>query len=97
MTGDGDQPYVDPQTLEDRDMLVYETVATLEFLGRTPTRSQIGAAAGVDDGELDELLRSLTERHLLVRSEAAGEPAFEPARRDFSAVPGDPEGPQRLP
>ncbi|HEX5291064.1 MAG TPA: hypothetical protein VFX25_19565 [Streptosporangiaceae bacterium] len=97
MTGDGDQPYVDPQTLEDRDMLVYETVATLEFLGRTPTRSQIGAAAGVDDGELDELLRSLIERHLLVRSDAAGEPAFQPARRDFSAVPGDPEGPQRLP
>jgi hypothetical protein len=97
MTGDGEQPYVDPQTLEDRDMLVYETVATLEFLGRTPTRSQIGAAAGVDDGELDELLRSLIERHLLVRSDAAGEPAFQPARRDFSAVPGDPEGPQRLP
>jgi hypothetical protein len=78
-------------------MLVYETVATLEFLGRTPTRSQIGAAAGVDDGELDELLRSLIERHLLVRSEVPGEPAFQPARRDFSAVPGDPEGPQRLP
>ncbi|HEY3976720.1 MAG TPA: hypothetical protein VGM79_05565 [Streptosporangiaceae bacterium] len=97
MTGDGDQPYVDPQTLGDRDMQVYETVATLEFLGRVPTRSQIGAAAGVEDGELDEMLRSLTERHLLVRSQADGEPAFQPARRDWSAVPEDPAGPQRLP
>jgi hypothetical protein len=96
MTGDGDQPHVDAQTFEDRDMQVYETVTTLEFLGQVPTRSQIGAAAGVDDGELDELLRSLTERHLLVRTEAGGEPAFGAARRDFSAVPGDPEGPQRL-
>jgi hypothetical protein len=100
MTADGDQPYVDPQGLGVLDMQVYEAVATLEFLGRVPTRSQIGAASGLDNGELDDLLRSLTERHLLVRSQAgshaAGEPAFEPARRDWSAVPGDPEGPQRL-
>lgn len=96
MTADGDQPYVDPQGLGELDMQVYEAVATLEFLGRSPTRSQIGAAAGLDNGELDDLLASLTERHLLVRSSAPGEPAFEPARRDWSAVPGDPEGPQRL-
>ena len=96
MTADGDQPYVDPQGLGELDMQVYEAVATLEFLGRSPTRSQIGAAAGLDNGELDDLLASLTERHLLVRSSAPGEPAVEPARRDWSAVPGDPEGPQRL-
>jgi hypothetical protein len=96
MTADGDRPYVDPQGLGELDMHVYEAIATLEFLGRVPTRAQIGAAAGLDNGELDDLLRSLTERHLLVRSEASGEPSFEPARRDWSAVPGESEGPQRL-
>jgi hypothetical protein len=97
MSAHGDQPYVDPQGLGELDMQVYEAVATLEFLGRVPTRTQIGVASGLDNGELDDLLRSMTERHLLVRSQAAGEPAFEPARRDWSAVPGDPAGPQRLP
>jgi hypothetical protein len=96
MTADGDRPYVDSQGLGDLDMHVYETVATLEFLGRSPTKSEIGAAAGLGDDELDDLLRSLTERHLLVRSQASGEPAFEPARRAWSAVPDQPEGPQRL-
>jgi hypothetical protein len=96
MTADGDQPYVDPQSLGDLDMHVYEAVATLEYLGRPPTRSEIGAAAGVGDTELDEMLRSLTERHLLVRSDGSGEPAFQPARRDWSASPDEPEGPQRL-
>jgi hypothetical protein len=96
MTADGDRPYVDPQSLGERDLQVYEAIATLEFLGRVPTRSQIAAAAGLDNGELDDLLGSLTERHVLVRSQAAGEPCFEPARRDWSAVPGEAEGPQRL-
>ena len=97
MTAHGDQPYVDSQGLGELDMHVYETIATLEFLGRSPTKSEIGAAAGLESGELDDLLRSLTERHLLVRSQVPGEPAFEPARRDWSAVPGEPQGPQRLP
>jgi hypothetical protein len=92
----GDRPYVDPQGLGELDMHVYEAIATLEFLGRAPTKSEIGTAAGLGNGELDEMLRSLTERHLLVQSRTSGEPAFEPARRDWSAVPGESEGPQRL-
>jgi hypothetical protein len=96
MTVDRDQPYVDPQALGDLDMHVYEAIATLEFLGRVPTKSEIGAAAGLDNGETEELLRSLTERHLLVRSQGPGEPSFEPAQRRWSAVPDEAEGPQRL-
>ena len=96
MTAHGDQPYVDSQGLGELDMYLYETIATLEFLGRSPTKSAIGTAAGLESGELDDLLRSLTERHLLVRSQASGEPTFEPARRDWSTVPDQPEGPQRL-
>jgi hypothetical protein len=96
MTANGDQPYVDPQGLADLDMHVYEAVATLEFLGRVPTKAVIGAAAGVGNGQLDELLESLTERHLLERAPGSGEPAFVPAQRGWSAAPDEPQGPQRL-
>lgn len=92
-----EQPYVDPQSLGDQDMHLYEAIATLEWLGRPVTRSQIGTALNVADDELDEMLRLLTERRLLVRAEQSrGEPAFLPARRDWSAVPDEPAGPQRL-
>ncbi len=91
-----DQPYVDPQSLEDRDMHVYEAIVTLEYLGRPVTRSEIATAAGLDGAELDGRLRSLTERHLLVQSPGSGEPAFAPAQRGWSAVPDQAEGPQRL-
>lgn len=97
MAAGSEQPYVDPQGLQDQDMHLYETVITLEYLGRAVTRSEVGAAAGVGDAELDERLASLTDRGLLVRSAGpSGEPAFEPARRDWSAVPGEGAGPQRL-
>jgi hypothetical protein len=93
---DVDQPYVDSQSLADRDLHVYEAIVTLEYLGRPATRSEIAGAAGVDGPELDGLLGDLTERQLLVRSEESGEPAFAPAQRGWSAVPGEAAGPQRL-
>jgi hypothetical protein len=97
VTAGSEQPYVDPQVLADQDMHLYETVITLEYLGRAVTRSQVRAAAGLSDAELDERLGSLISRHLLIQSAApSGEPAFEPARRDWSAVPGEAAGPQRL-
>jgi hypothetical protein len=97
MAARSEQPYVDPQGLQDQHLHLYETIITLEFLGRAVTRSEVGAAAGLGDAELDELLDALTDRRLLVRSAAgSGEPTFEPARRDWSAVPGEAAGPQRL-
>jgi hypothetical protein len=97
MADGSEQPYVDPQGLEDQDLHLYETIITLEYMGRAVTRSEVSAAAGLSDTEADERLASLTERNLLVRSDARpGEPAFEPARRDWSAVPGEAAGPQRL-
>ncbi len=97
MAAGSEQPYVDPQGLEDQDLHLYETIITLEYLGRAVTRSEVGAAAGLSDAEADERLASLTERRLLVRSEPkSGEPEFEPARRDWSAAPGEAAGPQRL-
>jgi hypothetical protein len=96
VTADSDQPYVDAQSLSDVDMHVYETIATLEYLGRPATRSEIAAAAELDEPALGETLRALTERRLLVRSDASGEPAFEPAQRGWSTTPDQPRGPQRL-
>jgi hypothetical protein len=93
---DVDQPYVDPQSLADRDLHVYEAIVTLEYLGRPVTRSEIAGAAGLDGPELDGLLGDLTKRHLLVQSPGSGEPAFAPAQRGWSAVPGEAAGPQRL-
>jgi|HubBroStandDraft_3_1064219.scaffolds.fasta_scaffold173114_2 hypothetical protein len=96
MTADGGQPYVDPQGLADPDMHLYEAVVTLEYLGRPVTRSQIGRAAQVPGSELDRRLDDLTRRRLLIRSDEDGEPAFQPARRDWSAAPGEPCGPRRF-
>lgn len=92
-----ERPYVDPQSLGDQDMHLYETIATLEWLGHPVTRSQIGETLNVADDELDEMLRFLTERRLLIQAgESGAEPSFIPARRDWSAVPDQPEGPRRL-
>jgi len=76
-------------------MDVYEAIATLEYLGRPPTRSEIGAAAGVDGAALDELLTSLTSVTCW-SARKSRRAAFEPARRGCSAVPDEAAGPQRL-
>jgi hypothetical protein len=90
------QPYGDAQSVGDPDLHIYEAIATLEYLDRPVTRAEIGAAAGLDGAELDDRLRALTEQGLLVGSTQDGEPAFTPARRSWSAVPGESAGPQRL-
>jgi hypothetical protein len=92
----GDRPYVDTQSLTDVDIGVYETIATLEFTGKPPTQGQIAAASDLDDTTLGKTLETLTQRHLLVRTDIKGQACYEPARRDWSTQPGQPEGPQRL-
>jgi hypothetical protein len=98
MTPDHDRPYVEPLALSDHDLHIYETIATLEYLGRPVTRPEIAAAAEVDEGSLGETLDSLTQRRLLVRADAdaGGQAAFEPAQRGWSRAPDEPQGPQRL-
>lgn len=96
MTGKSDQPYVDTQSLSDVDTNVYEAIATLEYVGRRATRPAIAAAAALDDTTVDQTLRALTERHLLVRTDASGEPTFEPAQRGWSTMPDQQRGAQRL-
>jgi len=92
MTEGSDHPYVDTVSLTDTDTYVYETIATLEYTGRPATRSQIAAAADLDDETLDRTLAKLTGRGMLTRSDAGDEPAFEPADRGWSAAPDHAEG-----
>jgi DNA-binding MarR family transcriptional regulator len=92
MTSRQDDAYVDTQSLQDSDTYVYETIATLEYTGRPATRQQIRDAVDMDDGALDQALSGLVDRGLLVRSGGADDPAFAPARRDWSAAPDQTQG-----
>ncbi len=85
MAGPQDPPYVDAQVLTDVDSYVYEAVATLETSGRPVAQARIVAAADLDDQTVRRALRTLTELGVLVRTEPAGQAAFELARRDWSA------------
>jgi hypothetical protein len=92
MTAGSGRPHVDAQSLNDVDTYVYETIATLEYTGRPATRHEIAAVADVDDQVLDETLTALTERGLLIRADAGGEPGYEPADRGWSAAPEQARG-----
>ena len=82
------RPYVDPQHLTDDETGLYELVATFEYQGRPMTQEVMSAAAGLDGSEAARALQRLTERNVLVRADAGGEPAYALARRDWSAAPG---------
>lgn len=92
MTAGSGRPHVDAQSLNDVDTYVYETIATLEYTGRPATRDEIAAVADLDDQVLDETLTALAERGLLVRVDARGEPAYEPAIRGWSTAPEQAQG-----
>jgi RIO-like serine/threonine protein kinase len=86
MAPDPRPPYVDALSMSAEDVLVYEAVATLEGAGRTVTRSQIAAIAGLDENALDTALSRLTDRQVLVRSQPEGESGYELAHRDWRAA-----------
>jgi RIO-like serine/threonine protein kinase len=86
MAPDRRRPYVDAQSMSTQDVLVYEAVATLEGAGRAVTRSQIAAIAGLDARALDTALSRLTDREVLVRTQAEGETGYELAHRDWRAA-----------
>jgi hypothetical protein len=89
---DRDRPYVDTMSLTDVDTYVYETIATLEYTGLPAGRSEIAAAAELDDQTLDAALAKLVARGMLNRRDAGGQPAFEPADRGWSAAPQHTQG-----
>jgi hypothetical protein len=90
MTAEDKPPYVDTQKMSGTDLHVYETVATLEYLGRPVTKKELAAAVALDDQILDDSLEALIRTGALVESEFADQPAFVPARRDWSTTPDRP-------
>jgi hypothetical protein len=83
---------VDAQSLSDTSLAIFEAVATLEFTGRRPSRSAIGAAAQRDEALVDEALQEMTARGLLTQTDEDGEPVFVPASRDWSTQPDQAAG-----
>jgi hypothetical protein len=86
------RPHVDAQTLSDANLEIFEAVATLEYLGRRPSRSAITAAAQRDETIVDEALGEMTACGLLTRTEEGGEPVYVPASRDWSTQPDQAAG-----
>jgi hypothetical protein len=86
------EPPVDAQTLTDTGTVIFEAIATLEFTGRRPSLSAIAAGARLDDAVVAQALAEMTASGLLSRTEEDGEAVYVPARRDWSAQPGQTEG-----
>jgi hypothetical protein len=86
------EPPVDAQTLTDTGTVIFEAIATLEFTGRRPSRSAIAAGARLDDAVVAQALAEMTASGLLSRTEEDGDAVYAPARRDWSAQPGQTEG-----
>jgi hypothetical protein len=85
-------PHTDMQKLSDSSADVYEAIATLEFTGRTVSRSQLAAATGLSDAAVAANLRVLLEHDFVLERGGAPEPVYVPARRGWSAVPGQATG-----
>jgi len=86
------QPPVDAQTVNDTELEIFEAIATLEYTGRRTSRSVIAAATRRDQTVVDDALDEMTARGLLTVTEEPGDPAFVPARRDWSTQPGQAAG-----
>jgi RIO-like serine/threonine protein kinase len=86
MAPDSRRPYVDALSMSAEDVLVYEAVATLEGAGRVVTGPQIAAVAGLDSRVLDMALNKLTDRQVLIRTQAEGESEYRLAHRDWRAA-----------
>jgi DNA-binding transcriptional regulator YhcF (GntR family) len=86
------EPPVDAQTLTDTGTVIFEAIATLEFTGRRPSRRAIAEGARLDAAVVDRALTEMTASGLLSRTEEDGEAVYVPARRDWSAQPGQTEG-----
>jgi hypothetical protein len=86
------EPPVDAQMLTDTGAVIFEAIATLEFTGRRPSRRAIAADARLDDAVVAAALAEMTASGLVNRTEEGGEPVYVPARRDWSAQPGQTAG-----
>jgi len=85
----------DQITLGGDDAVIYEAIATLEFVGHQATATDIATAVNRDEQVVRAALASLTERGMLVSTDDRdGEPVYEPAWRGWSTAPEQSAGPQ---
>jgi hypothetical protein len=86
------QPPVDAQTVSDTGLEIFEAIATLEYTGRRASRPAIVAATRRDEALVGEALDEMTAHGLLTVTDEDGEPAYVPARRDWSTKPDQAAG-----
>lgn len=86
------QPPVDAQAVSDTGLEIFEAVATLEFTGHRTSRTAIAAATRRDQAVVGEALDEMTAHGLLTVTAEDGEPAYVPARRDWSTQPDQAAG-----
>jgi predicted transcriptional regulator len=87
-----DRPYAELMSMNEVEAYLYEAIATLGYIGHRVTRTEIAAVADLDDSTVDRTLRDLTDQGFLVQGDHGGEPAYEPARRDWSVAPDKAQG-----
>jgi Mn-dependent DtxR family transcriptional regulator len=92
MGASSDRPYAEPMSMNEVEAYLYEAIATLEYIGHPVTRTEIAKVADLDDATIGQTLRDMTDRGLLVQGDYGGEPAYEPARRDWSVAPDKAQG-----
>ena len=90
-----DQPFADRETMVGDEANVYEAIATLEYLGRPVTLTDLTGATGFPADRVEAALAGLTERGLDVQASEKSASDFEPANRGWSAVPDQANGPMR--
>lgn len=96
METNGDAYSAEPMRLTPSEAYLYEAIATLEYLGRPVTRSEIEVVADQAGPETGRILRGLTERQLIEEQAGSGtrdEPGYRLARRArIIAAPDDEPG-----
>ena len=90
-----DQPFADRETMVGDEANVYEAIATLEYLGRPVTLTDLTGATGFSAERVEDALAGLTERGLVVEADEKSASDFQPANRGWSAAPDQANGPMR--
>jgi len=90
-----EQPFADRETIVGDETSVYEAIATLEFLGRPVTLTDLTSATGLTRERVEDALSGLTGRGIVTAASEKSSSDFEPASRGWSTAPDQANGPMR--
>jgi predicted transcriptional regulator len=88
-----EQGFPDEITTVGDESNVYETIATLEYLGQPVGKPEIVAATALSEERVSESLSALIERGLLIERQNDDGSRYEPTNRGWSAAPEQATGP----